>query len=149
MSFWLHINEDLAEKYGKDYKDYIRESGSHAFNLTLGLEPMMGFAFKYVVVDMLNSIYVGSEHYVAITYLPVREDRVQTIQTARPQMDESFNVQIIYQDDNAKHGNRIMCKKDLSLNETIKIFYLVLVKYETPDTSDWYDITDLVRYIDD
>ena len=91
----------------------------------------------------------GSEHYVAITYLPVREDRVQTIQTARPQMDESFNVQIIYQDDNAKHGNRIMCKKDLSLNETIKIFYLVLVKYETPDTSDWSDITNLVRYFDD
>lgn len=149
MSFWLHINEELAEEYRTDYKDYIRESGSHAFSLTIGLEPMKGFTFKYVVVDMLNSIYAGQDSYVEISYLPPRDDKVWTVQAARPQFDETFNVMIVYKDDEAKRGNRIMCKKDLSLNETISIFFKVLVKYETPDTSDWENITDLVRYIDE
>ena len=44
---------------------------------------------------------------------------------------------------------KLLCKKSVSLNETISLFYKVLVKFETPDTSDWYDITDLVRYFDD
>ncbi len=148
MSFWVHINEEIAEEYRKDYKDYIRESGSRAFYLTLGLEPMDGFTFKYVIVAMLNSIYCNENDHISVSYFPVRSDKLAVIQASRPQCEEAFHVEVDLQTDK-KDVYKLLCKKSVSLNETISLFYKVLVKFETPDTSDWYDITDLVRYFDD
>ena len=146
MGNWIYVNENGP----MSYKAYCDRTGSvldHRFNICQGLEPMQENVFKYLVESILKSEYAGQPGYICVAYNPSRSDSVSAIQTSRPLPDDGFSVEVVL---NRKSGGRdftILCKKELSLTETINLLRLVLVGYQYPDIHGWIDVTGMIRYL--
>lgn len=145
MNFWLCVDEKKISGYNRMGYNGTRETIDRGFNISHGLEPMKGNVFAYVIEEIVSTMFYGCDDWLCVSYKPTREDGVQAIQVARPQIDELLNTEIIV-DDEGKRGFKIFCKKDMTVEETIKIFWEVLVEYKRPDLSGWEDVTEIVCY---
>ena len=148
MNFWLCIDKDRIDGLGEYDYGGTRETVNRGFNISHGLEPMKYNVFEYVIEEIISTMFYGSNDYLCVSYTPTREDGVEAIQTARPQIDERLNTEIVVSDNNSERGFRIYNKKDMTIKETINLFREVLVEYKSPDLAGWEDVTEIVNYIE-
>lgn len=148
MNFWLCIDQNRMDGLGEYEYSGTRETVDRGFNISHGLEPMKLNVFEYVIEDIISTMFYGMYDYLCVSYMPKREDGVEAIQTARPQIDEKHNSEIVIADENSECGFRIYNKKDMTVKETIKLFREVLVEYKRPDLTGWEDVTEIVNYIE-
>ena len=110
------------------------------FNITLGLEPMNNNTFKYIVEGILKEKCFG-DAYLSVAYNPVRDDKISCVQAYRINDSILYHTEVIISDDNER-GYKILFKEDMSLMETISVFRIILVYYQTPPLLEWEELTD-------
>ncbi len=136
MSNWITVDaEKLRGLYSK--KRFRPDS----LILPLGLEPMKGDVFRYVVVDFLKEIGPSTDEFFVASYMPKRADNVTCIQAIR-NTDGTYYVEILKNFDEDDIPFHVYVKDRASLYETILYFETVLVFFKCPDVELWDDDTE-------
>ena len=117
-----------------------------AYNIEIAAKPMSENMFEYLVIGILKTLEDKLDHYLCISYEPVREDMIGCIQANRD--GENFHVEIIqYRNDGEPY--HIFARDELPFNDTILIFKEVLVHFHIVDLERWEEISETVKFYQD
>lgn len=138
--YFLRIDEEMMKEYDI-VPNSSKETMDMQFNICLGLEPMKENVFQYFIKDTLRKL--DGEGYLSMYYYPKRSDNVTGIQATRSMFD-GYIVEILMEfDDGVAYHS--FSKDMVSFKETLRLFRNVLVDFNCPDVTEWYESTELYK----